>query len=75
MHPCNENDIFFKPEENVEDGLQTFKDTALCFDNLQDIVIWGNFGSTTAQVIRVRVMRCSGKSNCKSQNEIDEFMD
>ena len=75
MHPCNENDIFFKPKENVADGFQFAIDSALCFDNLQDIEIWGNFDSTKAQVIRVRVMRCSGKSTCKSDEEIDEFID
>ena len=75
MHPCNETDTFFKPEANIADSVQFFFSVAQCIDNIQDIDLWGNFGSSTAQVIKVRIMRCSGKSTCKSHEEIDEFMD
>ena len=77
LHPCNESDVFYKPPENAKEFTPFAISTSYCLDNIGDIDIWGNFDSTNAQVIIMRVLRCSKeeRDTCKSREEIDQFMD
>ena len=44
-------------------------------DNIEEIELWGNYDTSTAKTIQVRVKRCKGKETCKSDQEIEEFID
>ena len=77
LHPCTEIDgaTFFPPVKNLEDAALFLLKTSTCMDNIGELDIWGNFDSTDAQVIRVRIVRCKGRETCKTNEEILEFID
>ena len=45
----------------------------LCPD-LDDLVIYGDFNAYTAQQLRVNLVKCHGRPECKSDEEIIEFL-
>ena len=75
MHPCDETDLFFEPAENIAKALPFLLSTSYCFDNIDDLYLRGNFQSSIATSIYVRVIPCSNRDSCKSEEEIDKFVE
>ena len=75
MHLCDGNDFFFEPAENIANALPFILNTSYCFDNIDDLHLRGNIHSSIATGIFVRVIPCSNRDSCKSEEEIDKFMD
>ena len=46
-----------------------------CLDNSEELVLRGNFESIAVSTLIVRLVRCSDRSTCKTDSEIDDFMD
>ena len=46
-----------------------------CLPRIDNIKLWGNAQSKESQVIQVRLLRCEDRKTCKSDKEIDEFID
>ena len=44
-------------------------------DNPNDLVLWGNFDSTAVSTLIVRITRCSDRPTCRTDSEINDFMD
>ena len=75
LHICNDDDAFYEPVFHQKEFIPVFLSRALCFDSIDDIELWGNYDTSISQTIQVRVKRCKGKETCKSDEEIDEFID
>ena len=75
LHMCNDNDTFFEPIDHQKDALPIFKSLAHCIDNIEDLEIWGNSDSTVFQALQVRLVKCRGRDTCKTDEEIDQFID
>ena len=75
MHPCNEGDVFFPPDTRIEDSSKYTFEVSYCLNGLEDIELWGNHESTNLSQLSVRVLKCKDRPTCKSDDEIDAFID
>ena len=46
-----------------------------CFDDLSDLEFYGILKSENAKILQISLTRCYGKSFCKSDEEIRDFID
>ena len=47
----------------------------MCFENSDDITLWGNGRFVDFVSLDVRLVRCANKTSCKNDTEIDDFID
>ena len=46
----------------------------LCFENPEDVTLFGRYGLQDGKILLIDIDRCYEKEkNCKSDNEIEEF--
>ena len=79
LRPCTESDEFFDPIEYQTGTASTLKQFGYCLPDSQDIEIYGNGYVQKAQMLMVKLVRCRNEigtnSTCKTDAEIDEFID
>ena len=46
-----------------------------CVDDLSQLVLQGPYLSAKEKTLSIRVRRCQGRDYCKSEEEIDDFID
>ena len=74
-HICNSSDVFFETPNEFKAATAFIKPQMNCLDSPQNITIWGNLRNTLLQALMVRVIPCTGKDTCKSESEINDFID
>ena len=47
----------------------------MCLPNPENITIYGNSEVVDFQQLTVRLVKCKNRTTCKSDDEIDEFID
>ena len=45
-----------------------------CLDKPDELKLHGNPGDTDGRVLFIHVFKCQGKTNCKSETEIENFI-
>ena len=76
FHKCSTEEAgFYKASGNQEGFLGALMPKLFCLDNAQDITLWGNFKVTSVNTLIILPMKCMGRPTCKSDTEIDEFIE
>ena len=81
-HPCSERELgltgnhsSFQPiHETSTAYVNLYKHKFVCLDQ-EDLEIQGTFSSKKAKLLRATLNRCSGHDYCKSQEEINEYLE
>lgn len=81
-HQCSDIELGFNRtdetklypvKESMLDEVRSFKKKFKCIDT-EDLVIWGDYNSNTAQQLAVSFVMCKDHEYCKSENEIREWL-
>ena len=74
-HKCGPGDLFYESlNESSKNLFKHTKSHLLCLDSL-DIDLQGEATSGVSKGFRILIEQCSGKENCKTREEIDNFID
>ena len=80
LRPCSLDDYETKfnransAQPNVKNWFE--KGSLICLEEPEnDFNLRGRFGSTTFDMVRIAIERCHDKPECKSDREINEFLD
>ena len=75
IHKCEPGDLFYESlNESSNNLFKHTKSHLFCLDSL-DIDLQGEVTSGVSKGFRILVEQCSGKVSCKTQEEIDDFID
>lgn len=69
----SEGNKFMPIHETNADYLRLYKKKFLCVDPT-DLEIWGTYDSKKAKRLKIKLSRCEGKAYCKTDGEIDDFL-
>ena len=72
LEPCTENQYY----DRLPDIEKQYVSQAICVvdEDLSKTNLHGSPDSIKSSVLEVRVKKCHGKTNCKSEEEIDEYL-
>ena len=81
-HPCSEKELgltgnhtnFMPIHESSTAYVNLYKHKLLCL-NQEDLEIQGTFSSKKAKILRATLKRCYGHDYCKSEEEINEYLE
>ena len=76
MIPCSVDD-FYPPHEaydwaEIWPYIVSFN---MCLEKSEDITLWGNSKSVDQVSLDIRLVRCTNKTSCKNDTEINDFID
>ena len=52
--------------------IDTYQKKFICMDT-EDLFLYGDYDSTTASLLNMQLIKCTGRDDCKSEEEILEF--
>lgn len=70
LGPCKDNFDF----ENIGPVIRDFNAEAICIKDKSATVFKGSMESENAQILQIRVKKCSGKPYCGSDREIRKYL-
>ena len=81
-HPCSHEELgltgdhskFMPIHETATAYVILFKNKFMCLEQ-KDLEIYGNFNAKKAKILRAYLDRCHDKEYCKTEKEIDKYME
>ena len=70
--PSSDTTIF-PPNKNIAGSLKTWKNRFKCMDD-KNISLWGDYNTEKAQNLMVMFEMCEGRADCKSEEEIRDWL-
>ena len=61
-------------KESRSKEIASFSEQFMCIDKPETVSIRGNFEAPEAKLLQFYISRCTGRSDCKSDAEITEFI-
>ena len=76
MIPCSVDD-FYPPHEagDWQEFWPYMAPLYMCLEKSEDITMWGNNKKVDFVSLDIRLVRCTNKTSCKNDTEINDFID
>ena len=75
MVPCGVDDLYEAYYSEWSDLWPQMIPFYMCLPNYEDIALYGNYLTFEYISLDIRLVKCTNKSSCKNDTEIDDFID
>ena len=77
MIPCGVNDLYprYIDDDAWSDLWPQIAPLIMCLENFKEIALFGNQETVDFMSIDIKLVRCTNMSSCKSEKEINDFID
>ena len=77
MIPCGVNDLNqqYDHDDSWSNLWPQIAPLIMCLENFQEIALFGNYEQVEFISLDIKLVRCTNKTSCKNETEINDFID